>query len=394
MVSLSEKVLKLGESETLLMSKKTLELKAQGIDVINLSLGEPDFFTPDFIKEAAKNAIDENCSFYTPVAGRLDLRKAISDKLKRENNLTLSAEQIVVSTGAKQCIANLLLALINPGDEVMLPAPYWVSYKDMVEFVGGVPVIIPSSSAQNYKITAEQIKAHLTNKTKVFLFSNPNNPSGAVLKKNELQDIASVLAAFPQVIVISDEIYEYITFCEDVCSIGVFPEVKDRTVVVNGLSKGFAMTGWRLGYLAGPIQISKACDKIQSQFTSGTNSVTQKAAIVALQAGSSHHSVKKMKEAFLQRRNFLHAKLCKIPHLKVPLPEGAFYLLPDFEHYLKTSRIKTSKELAMYLLHEAHVGLTPGEAFGAPNAIRFSYAIGEDRLEVAANRIQAALEKL
>jgi aspartate aminotransferase len=394
---IADKVMKLGESETLAMAKKANELKAKGFDIINLTLGEPDFFTPDFVKEEAKKSIDANYSFYTPVAGYLDLRETISQKLKIENGLNYSAQQIVVSTGAKQSIANVLIALLNPGDEVILPAPFWVSYKEIIEFAGGVAKIIDGPIDQEYKITPQQLENAIGKKTKAFIFSNPSNPTGSVYTKKELEAFARILTQHP-IITISDEIYEYICFTDDVCSIGVFPGMLEKTVVVNGVSKAFAMTGWRLGYLAAPLEIAKACDKIQSQFTSGASSISQRAAKMAISQGKNHASVQEMKAAFLKRRNCLYDALKKIPGVKLPLPEGAFYLFPDMSFYLgkkfQGMEIKTSKDLAMYLLEHAHVGLTAGMAFGAPECLRFSYALNESKLLEAAQRLKLALEKL
>lgn len=394
---ISAKVLKLGESETLAMAKKANELKASGVDVINLTLGEPDFFTPDFIKTQAKKSIDDNYSFYTPVAGYLDLRETISTKLKKENGLNFNANQIIVSTGAKQSIANVLFALLNPGDEVLLPAPYWVSYKEMIEFAGGTAVIIDGPIEQDYKILPSQLKKSITPKTKAFIFSNPSNPTGSVYTKQELAEFAKILSS-SSIITISDEIYEYICFTEDYCSIGIFPGMEDKTVIINGVSKAFAMTGWRLGYLAGPLEIAKACEKIQSQFTSGASSISQRAANSAIAIGIKDPTVNIMKNAFLKRRDCLFKALKEIEGIKLPLPEGAFYLFPDISYYFgkkfKNQEMKTSKDLSMYLLEHAHVGLTAGAAFGAPNCLRFSYALNEERLLEAAKRIKLAFGNL
>jgi len=394
---IADKVMKLGESETLAMAKKANELKAKGIDIINLTLGEPDFFTPDFVKAEAKKSIDANYSFYTPVAGYLDLRETIAQKLKTENALNFKAQQIVVSTGAKQSIANVLIALLNPGDEVILPAPFWVSYKEIIEFAGGVAKIIDGPIHQEYKITPQQLKSAIGKRTKAFIFSNPSNPTGSVYNKSELSELAVILSQHPM-ITISDEIYEYICFTDDTCSIGTFPGMQDKTVIVNGVSKAYAMTGWRLGYLAAPLEIAQACEKIQGQFTSGASSISQRAALAAISAGKNHPSVIEMKSAFLKRRNCLYDALKKIPGIQLPLPEGAFYLFPDMSEYLGKSfngvSIKTTRDLAGYLLEEAHVGLTAGMAFGAPNCLRFSYALKESKLLEAAHRIKVALEKL
>lgn len=391
---LSNRVKNLAESETLAMARKTLELKDKGIDVINLTLGEPDFFTPDFVKEAAKKAIDDNFSFYTPVPGNKDLRMAIASKLKKENGLDYSFNHIVVSTGAKQSIANLLLALIDEGDEVLIPAPYWVSYFDMVKFMGGTPVVIPSDVSVDFKISAKQIESFITPKTKLFLFSNPCNPSGTVYNKNELQEFADVFEKYPELVVCSDEIYEYIVFDQKHISMASFPKIAKQVVTINGLSKGFAMTGWRLGYLACLNEkVVDACSKIQSQFTSGANSITQKAAVVALQGGQ--NKVGYIQETFLKRRNFLIDELRKIPNIKINTPGGAFYLLPDFSYYFNKSYkqfvIKDSKDLCMYLLEHSYVGLTPGQAFGADKNLRISYALNEEVLVKAVERIKDGL---
>jgi aspartate aminotransferase len=396
--SLSRRVTLLGESETLAMSKKSLELKAQGKDVINLSLGEPDFFTPDFIKEKAKWAIDHNKSFYTPVAGTLELRKIISEKLLRENQIQFSPEQIVVSTGAKQAVANVVLALVDPEDEVVIPAPYWVSYKEIVEFAQGKVVSINCSAFADYKMTPAQLEAALTPKTKLFIFSNPSNPTGSVYTRDELNAFAQVFAKFPKTFILSDEIYEYINFGQMTCSLATFAELKERVIVINGVSKGFAMTGWRLGYLAAPLVIAKACEKIQGQFTSGTSAITQSAVCAALTTGSAAPEVESMRQEFKKRRDCFYQCLKEIPHLILPLPEGAFYLFPDVSWYFgkkfQDVTIKTSKDLSMYLLEEGLVGSTPGEAFGSPESVRFSYAVNENVLIEAAKRIKNVLEKL
>lgn len=396
MLQVSQLVQNMAESETLAMSRLSRELKAQGKDIINLSLGEPDFNTPDFIKDAAKKAIDENFSHYTPVQGYDDLLQAICDKLKRDNQLQYDKTQIVVSTGAKQCIANICWAVLNQGDEVVLPAPYWVSYREIVKLAGGVPVEVRAGVEQDFKVTAEQVAAAITPKTRMFLFSSPCNPTGAVFSKEELAAIVEVLAKHPEIIIVSDEIYELISFEKEHYSIGRFPEVANRVVTINGLSKGFAMTGWRLGYLAAPKELAAACNKIQGQVTSATCSITQRAAITALQAEPSKMDY--MKEAFIKRRDLLFGLLKEIEGLKLSLPTGAFYLFPDVQSFFGKSyqqyQIKNATDLCMYLIHEANVALVPGDAFGAPEAIRFSYATSEDILIEAAKRIKIALEKL
>lgn len=386
----------MAESETLAMARLSRELKAQGKDIINLSLGEPDFDTPDFIKEAAKKAIDQNYSHYTPVAGYDELLDAIAFKFKRDNGLEYNRSQIIASTGAKQSIANLVLSLINEGDEVLVPAPYWVSYREIIKLAGGTPVIIESGIDQNFKVSAFEIEKKITLKTKMFLFSSPCNPTGSVYSYDELKSIADLFSNYPEIIIVADEIYELINFESKHISIGTFENVKNQVVTINGLSKGFAMTGWRLGYLAAPEPIAKACIKMQGQFTSATCSITQRAAIEALKADPS--CVDYMKEAFLKRRNLVFEMLNQIKGLKVNMPEGAFYFFPDVTHYIgkkyNENVIKNSDDLCMYLLYEANVALVPGSAFGAPEYIRISYAAAEDQLIEAINRIQPALDNL
>lgn len=400
MVVLSQRVQNLKESETLAMGKKAAALKEQGVAVINLSLGEPDFFIPDFVKDAAKQAIEDNYSYYSPVAGFKDLRQAVASKLKRDNGLEFDFSQIVVSNGAKQSVANVLMALLNPGDEVLLPAPYWVSYRDMVEFFGGVVREIPSRIEDNYKISAAQLEEALNRypKAKAFLYSNPCNPSGCTYSAKELESFAKLLGKHPQLTVISDEIYEYIYFGkEKLVSLANFEDLKERTVVINGLSKAYAMTGWRLGYLAAPIELAKACDKIQSQVTSGANAIAQRAAVVALSEG--RERVQYMTDRFLKRRDHLLGLLNSLPGVVSHLPEGAFYVLPSFASFAGKStpsgkKLGSARELSMYFLEEAHVALTPGDAFGIPWSLRFSYAVEEDKLTSAVQQIQAALQKL
>ncbi len=400
MLELAKRVQELQESETLAMGKKAQALKDQGVSVINLSLGEPDFFIPDFIKDAGRAAIDQNYNFYSPVAGFKDLRESICEKLKRDNQLDYSFSQIVVSTGAKQSVANVLMALLNPGDEVIIPAPYWVSYKDMVEFFGGVARIIPASIENNYKISAEVLNDYLKMypKAKAFLYSNPSNPSGCTYHHDELAEFVNVFEKFPKLVLISDEIYEYIHFSDKhLVSLASFPSVKDRTVVINGISKAYSMTGWRLGYMAAPLLIAQACEKIQGQITSGANTVAQKAAITALKGGKSR--VQFMCDRFLERRNHLLKLIESMPNIISHRPDGAFYVLPSFVAYAgkKTSEgkiLNDARDLSMYLLEHAHVALTPGEAFGAPWCLRFSYAIDESKLTLAIEQIKTALSKL
>jgi aspartate aminotransferase len=393
---LSKRVEKLQESETLAMARLGNELKEKGIDVINMSLGEPDFYTPDFIKSAAKNAIDQNFSFYTPVPGYKDLQEAVALKFKRDNNLTFKSNQIVVSTGAKQSIINIVMATINPGDEVILPAPYWVSYSEMIQLNEGKVVSLETNFKTNFKISPEQLEKAITPKTKMFLFSNPCNPTGTMYSEAELRSLGEVFKKHPHVLIVSDEIYEVISFDEKLFSIGSIPELSSRTVTVNGLSKGFAMTGWRLGYIGAPEEIAKACVKIQGQFTSGANSITQRAAIEALKADPS--VLLPMKEAFLRRRDLLIRLMSDVPGINLHHPGGAFYLFPEVSSYFgkryKNTEIKDAKDLCMYLLNEAHVALTPGGAFGAPEYIRLSYATSEEKITEAVRRIKNGLEKL
>jgi aspartate aminotransferase len=384
------------EPQTIAMAKKARELMAQGIDVISLSLGEPDFETPAHIKAAAIKAIEENFSYYTPVAGIPELREAISQKLNNENNLQYAPDQIVVCTGAKHALMNTIMAIINPGDEVIIPTPYWVSYSEMVRLVEGVPVFIKAPLAQNYKITPAQLEAAITPKSKAFMFSSPCNPTGSVYSREELKGLVEVFAKHPEIIIISDEIYEYINYESKHVSIGTFEEVAKRVVTINGLSKGFAMTGWRLGYLAAPKNIAVACEKIQGQFTSATSGISQKAAVAAL-TGSKEPSMK-MVQAFERRRLLVQTALEKIPGLKCNAPEGAFYFFPDISSFLgkkfNGKTIETATDLCLYLLHEGHVSTVTGEAFGDENCIRLSYATSDEKLTVAMERIKNALAKL
>lgn len=396
MTFLSNRVEKLAESETLAMSRLGNELKEKGINVINMSLGEPDFATPDFVKTAAKEAIDKNFSYYTPVPGYKDLLEAISAKFKRDNNLNYKASQIVVSTGAKQSIMNVVMATINPGDEVVIPAPYWVSYSEMVQLNEGIVKTISSTHETDFKITPAQLEKAITSKTKMVLFSNPCNPTGTMYTETELRALGEVLKKHPQVLIVSDEIYEYITFENKMFSIGSIPELFDRTVTVNGLSKGFSMTGWRLGYLGAPEAVAKACVKIQGQFTSGTSSISQRAAVTAVLANP--EVLVPMRDAFKKRRDLLIKLMKEVPHIHVNNPGGAFYLFPEVSYYFGKKHgsnvIKDAKDLCMYLLNEGHVALTPGGAFGAPNYIRLSYATSEEIITEAVNRIKRSLANL
>lgn len=386
----------MAESETLAMARLSRELKAQGKDIINLSLGEPDFDTPDYIKQAAKDAIDQNFSHYTPVAGYDELLDAICLKLKRDNNLDFKRNQIMVSTGAKQCIANLVMACIDDGDEVIVPAPYWVSYREIIKMAGGKPIEVLAGIDKDFKVSAEHVERAITPKTKMFMFSSPCNPTGSVYNYDELQAIVKVLAKYPDILVVSDEIYELINFQGKHISIGTFEEVKNRTVTINGLSKAFAMTGWRLGYLAAPDEIAKACIKMQGQFTSATCSIAQRAAIVALTNGP--EKVSTMVAAFKSRKELAFKLLNEIPNIIVNNPHGAFYFFPDISFYIGKSagkyQIKNSDDLSMYLIHEANVSTVPGSAFGAENYIRLSYATSEEAIAKAIGRIKEALLNL
>ena len=396
---LSDRINLLAESETLAMTRRSRELRAQGFDVINLSIGEPDFDTPEHVKEAAKEAIDQNYSHYTPVPGYPELRKAIADKLKRDNGLNYTAEQIVVSTGAKQSLANAILCLANPGEEVLIPAPYWVSYKEIIKLAGAKGVFIDSSIQSDFKVTAAQIEAAITPNTKIFIFSSPCNPSGTVYTHDELEAFAEVFARHPQVFVISDEIYENINFIGKHSSIASFETIHNRVIVINGLSKGFAMTGWRLGYMAAAKEIAQACDKLQGQITSGTCSITQRAAIVAMNTDPAESDdIKKMVDAFKYRRDLAISLLREVPGVKLNVPDGAFYLFPEVTYYYGKSFgdriILSGSDLCDYLLDTAFVAIVPGAAFGSPDCIRISYATSEDTLREAIKRISEALAKL
>ncbi len=392
---LSDRLRAMEESATLAMSRLSRELKAQGKDVISLSLGEPDFNTPEFIKEAAKKAMDENFTKYTPVAGYLDLRESICRKLKRDNNLDYEPSQIVTSTGAKQSIANVVMSLINPGDEVIIPAPYWVSYVEIVKVAEGVPVIIEATIENDFKITPEQLGAAITDNTKLMIFSSPCNPTGSVYSKEELEGMADVIED-TGIYVISDEIYEHINFSGKHASLASFPAIKDQVITVNGVSKAWAMTGWRLGYIAASKEIAAACEKIQGQFTSATCSITQKATIAAMDADPS--VLNEMVAAFKSRRDLVLGMLNNISGMKTNIPEGAFYLFPDVSSFFGKSyngkTINSANDLAMYIMEEGLVALVTGEAFGDPNCIRISYAASENELIEAMNRLKIALEKL
>lgn len=393
---LSIRITTLSPSETFAMSQKSNELKAQGIDVINLSVGEPDFNTPDHIKEAAKKAIDDNFTFYSPVPGYLDLRKAICEKLERENNLDFTPDQIVCSNGAKQSICNVILTLINKGDEVIIPAPYWVSYPEMVKLAEGKSVFIAADIEQNFKITAEQLEKAITPKTKALILCSPSNPTGSVYTKEELEKLADVLAVHPQIFVISDEIYEHINYIGKHESIAQFENIRQRVIITNGVSKAYAMTGWRIGWIAAPKWLASACNTLQGQYTSGPSSISQKAALAAYTGDQT--CVETMRQAFQRRKNLIVNLLDNIPDLKVNDPMGAFYIFPQCDSYFGKSHngkiIKNASDLAMYLLEEGHVACVGGAAFGAPTCIRLSYATSEENIAKAINRIKEALAKL
>lgn len=393
---LATRLSKISESQTLAMARKSRELQALGKDIISLSIGEPDYDTPDFIKDAAKLAIDQNYTHYTPVAGYQDLRVAISAKFKRDNNIEYTPEQIVVSTGAKQSIANVILSLIDLNDEVIVPIPYWVSYIELIKLADGIPVFVHAGVDANFKITPAQLEAAITPKTKMIIFSTPCNPSGSVYNKQELQALAEVLEKHPQVYIVSDEIYEHINFVGKHESIAQFSAIYDRVITVNGVSKGFAMTGWRIGYIGAPLWIAKACEKMQGQFTSGTCSVAQRAALAAVLANP--EVVKPMRDGFLKRRNMVLEMLKEIPGLKTNVPDGAFYVFPDISSYFGKSdgeyNINNSADLCMYLLNSANLALVSGDAFGDDNCVRFSYATSEDRIIEAIKRLKNALARL
>lgn len=390
---LSDRINNLEVSQTLAMAAKVRELKAEGKDVISLSLGEPDFNVPDFIKKSAIDAVNENYSSYTPVDGYIELREAISKKFKRDNNLDYKASQIVVSTGAKQSLYNVAQVLLNPGDECILPAPYWVSYAEIVKMAEGNPVIVPTSVETNFKITAQQLEKVITPKTKMIMFSSPCNPSGSVYNKTELTALSEVIKKHPNIFVVSDEIYEHINFSGNFCSIASIDGMYDRTITVNGVSKAFAMTGWRIGYIGAPDFIAKACTKMQGQVTSGANSIAQRATISAVSADPS--VLDYMVKEFHKRRDLVVGLLQEIPNVKTTIPEGAFYAFPDVSWYfgktLRGRKINNSEDLAMYLLEEANVATVTGSAFGDENCIRLSYATSEEVLIEALRRIKEAL---
>jgi aspartate aminotransferase len=397
MTHLSDRVNRISESQTIAMARKSRELKAQGVDIISLSLGEPDFPTPQVIKDAAKKAIEDNFSYYTHVSGYLELREAICKKFKRDNGLDYTPEQIVVSTGAKQSIANAVLCLVNPGDEVIIPAPFWVSYLEILKLGEGTPVIIDTTIESDFKITAAQLEKAITPKTRLIMLSTPCNPTGSVYTKQELKSLAEVVAKYPELYILSDEIYEHINFVGRHESFAQFDFIKDRVITINGVSKGFAMTGWRGGILAAPTWLAQACDKMQGQFTSATCSITQKAMHKAMELDDATY-IKPMRDAFLKRRDLVLKGMNGIPGLKTNVPQGAFYVYPEVSYYFgkkyKEHSISNGTDLVMFLLAEAHVALVPGAAFGEDRYIRFSYATSEENLAEALKRMKEALAKL
>lgn len=393
---LSDRVKSLAVSQTLAMAQKSRELKAKGIDIISLSLGEPDFNTPDYIKEAAKKAIDDNYSKYPPVPGYTDLREAISKKFKAENGIDYSPDQIIVSAGGKHSLINVMLSIVNPGDEVIILAPYWVSYYDQVILAEGKPVVISATLENDFKISPEQLEAAITSKTRLIVFNSPSNPTGMVYTRDEMEKIARVVQKHEGVFIISDEIYEHIIFNGEHVSMASFEFILDRVITVNGMSKGYAMTGWRIGYIGAPLWIAKACNKLQGQFTSGVCSIAQRAALAAIQGDG--ESQKVMRAAFLRRRDLICGLLKDIKGIKVRVPQGAFYVMPEISYYLGKSdgetKISNSDDLALYLLDKAQVATVGGDAFGAPECLRISYATSDELLVEAVKRIKGALERL
>jgi aspartate aminotransferase len=396
MEKIANRVNSLSPSATIAMNQKSRDLQAKGINVINLSVGEPDFFTPDHIKAAAKKAIDDNFSFYPPVAGYPDLKKAIADKFKRENNLDYTPDQIIVSCGAKHSLANVMMSLVDPGDEVIIPAPYWVSYLEQVKLCEGIPVVIEAKFESNFKITAKQLESAITPKTRAILLCSPSNPSGAVYSKTELRALADVLAKHSRIMVISDEIYEHINFIGGHETIAQFADMKDRTFLINGVSKAYAMTGWRIGYLAAPMWMVKACDKLQGQTTTGATTISQKASVAALTGDQS--CVSEMNKAFKRRKDLVVKLVREIPGVQVFDPDGAFYVFPKVDSYygkkFNGTPIKNSTEMCLYLLDQAHIATVPGDAFGDDACIRISFATSDEKLVEAMKRMKEALANL
>lgn len=396
MAQLSDRLNRLAPSATLAMSQRSNEMKAQGINVINMSVGEPDFMTPDYVKEAGKRAIDDNFSKYSPVPGYLSLRMAIANKLKRENNLNYSASEVIVGTGGKQGVCNTILALVNPGDEVIIPAPYWVSYPQMVKLAGGVPVIVPAGIEQDFKVTANQLQVAITSKTKLIILCSPSNPTGSVYTKEELEALAKIVLEHNDLFVLSDEIYEHINYIGCHASIAACEGMKERTIICNGVSKAYAMTGWRLGWVAAPEWIIKGLNKLQGQYTSGTSSVSQMAALAAYEGDQG--CVEDFRKAFQRRRDLIVSLAKEVPGLEVNVPEGAFYLFPKCSSYFgKTDGkhvINNSTDFALYLLEEGHVATVAGDAFGSPDYFRMSYATSDDNIIEALSRIKEVLLKL
>lgn len=393
---ISKRLQVLAVSETLAMAQKSRELRSQGFDIIDLSLGEPDFNTPEHIKEAGIEAIQQNFTHYSPVPGYLDLRQAIVTKMKRDSGLDFTTDQVVVSNGAKQSIGNVLLSIVDPGDEVILPAPYWVSYPEIIKMAEGKAVVVNAGIDQNFKITAGQLEAAITPKTRAFLFSSPSNPTGEVYSRNELSELAGVFAKHPQILIISDEIYEYINYDGKNQSITQFESIRDRVVIINGVSKGYAMTGWRIGYMVGPLWLAKACQKLQGQYTSGASTIAQKASIAGLLGDQS--VIETMVSEFKSRRDLVVKLLSAIPGVRTNNPPGAFYVLPDVTAFYGKSDgqaiISNEVDLVMYLLNEAHVALVSGSAFGAPGCVRISYSTSQETINKAIDRIAGALSRL
>jgi aspartate aminotransferase len=393
---LSDRIKSLSVSQTLAMAQKSRELKAKGLDIISLSLGEPDFNTPDYIKEAAKKAIDENYTKYPPVPGYNDLRDAISRKFKEENGINYTSDQIIVSAGGKHSLINVILSIVNPGDEVIILAPYWVSYYDQIILAGGKPVVVEALLENDFKIKPSQLESAITGKTRLIIFNSPSNPTGMVYTGEEMEKIARIVEKYEGLFIISDEIYEHIIFEGRHVSMASFDFIYDRVITVNGVSKGYAMTGWRIGYIGAPLWLAKACNKLQGQFTSGVCSIAQRAALAAIEGKGDSRQV--MKEAFLRRRDLICGLLKEVKGLKIRIPQGAFYVMPDISYYLGRShgnvKINNSDDLALFLLDKAQVAVVGGDAFGAPNCIRISYANSDELLVEAVKRIKKALELL